>query len=148
MGYTPLFSVESWITQYFGPSANYAAGYHEGIDLVPKDRKNWALYAPADGVVKWAGWGDTYGNNMILWCREIGMSFRFCHLDSIVVDEGHRAREGALIAIGGNTGRSSGRHLHLNAVPMTRYGDKDFPGNGTNGRVDPLGVLRVLGVWI
>ena len=143
-----LFSVESWVTNYFGPNTAYELGYHEGIDLVPIDREEWGLFSPTGGIVKWSGWGDTYGNNLIIWDERVGMSYRFCHLDVTLVKEGAKVNKGDVIGLAGNTGKSNGRHLHLNTVPMRVYGVKDFPNNGTKGRVDPLGILRVLGVWI
>ena len=149
---TPLFSVESWITQYFGPSEfareTYTSGYHEGIDLVPIDRESWNIYSPIMGRVMWAGWGDTYGHNAIIWNRYKGYSFRFCHLESLAVVEGDIINTWTSIGVCGDSGKSQGRHLHLNMMPMKRYGTADFPGNGTGGRVDPLGALKVLGVHI
>jgi len=143
-----LYNSEAWVTRYFGPNKSYLAGYHEGLDIVPIARDDWGLFAPAGGIVKWAGWGDTYGHNIIIWDARAGMSYRFCHLDVILAKQNASVSKGDLIGLAGNTGKTTGPHLHINTVPMKTYGIKDFANNGTEGRVDPLGILRVLGVWI
>ncbi len=147
-----LFSCEAWVTQYFGHTNfakdNYASGYHEGLDVVPVDRKSWDLYAPCSGRVMFSGWGNTYGWNIMLWNEAQGMMYRFCHLEKRgLVREGD-VEVGQRLGVVGDSGNCKGRHLHLNAVPMTRWGVRDFENNGTKGRVDPLGVLRALGVNI
>ncbi len=150
MGKSKLFKCEAWITQYFGytdfAKRNYKSGYHEGLDLVPVDRESWEIYAPCDGRIMYSGWGNVYGWNVMLWNQPCGMMLRFCHLEKKGVGKGQIIKAGDYIGTTGSTGNSTARHLHLNAVPMSQWGRIDFAHNGTGGRVDPLGVLRVLGV--
>ena len=159
MRYTKLFKVESWITQFFGYThfASINPGYskdetgrryHEGLDLVPVNRKDWELFTPCDGRVTWAGWGDTYGFNIIIFNEFMGLSFRYCHLDSMDVKANDLVRTGEKIGTAGNSGKSTAAHLHMNVVPMREPNSKEFAGNGFNGRVDPLGVIRALKVHV
>lgn len=150
-----LLNDEAMVTNWFGPNDNYASGYHEGLDFVPMDRTSWSLFSPITGTIMWAGWGDVYGRNFIVYDARSGLSLRFCHLDSMIHHVGRRVQRGDLLGVGGNTGRSEGRHFHMNVVPMATdgaggytYGVKAFGNNGYDGRVDPLGVLRALGAYI
>lgn len=150
---------EALVTQWFGyteyaqTNKNYREGinglrYHEGLDIVPINRSDWGLYAPVGGSIKYVGWGEVYGKNIILYDERKGLSYRFCHLAVTGVEQGQLVNPGDMIGIIGMTGATNAKHLHLNVVPMYEYGKKDFPNNGFEGRVDPLGVLRSIGVWI
>jgi murein DD-endopeptidase MepM/ murein hydrolase activator NlpD len=69
------------------------------------------IYATADGVVTEAGWSGGYGR-LIKIRHEFGIETRYAHLSRIRVREGQRVSKGDRIGDMGNTGRSTGPHLH------------------------------------
>lgn len=98
-------------------SGRYSSGYgyrdgamHSGVD--------WAcsvgtpVYAAASGTVIRAGWYSGYG-----YCVDIrhsdGSMTRYGHLSSILVSNGQKVNQSDLIARSGNTGNSTGAHLHF-----------------------------------
>lgn len=163
MKFTPFFDVEAWCSQPFGVT-EYALGdgasryakdsitglpYHEGADFyIQGGRETWPVFAFTGGRIMWAGWGDTYGWNIILFDERHRMSYRFCHLDLMNVKEGDIVKVGDLLGMCGNTGKSAGAHLHLNAIPMSKWSTKLIPWNGRKGRIDPLGLLIAHGINI
>ena len=82
---------------------------HEGIDL--RASMNTLVYAPEDGVVRIAGWLRGYGRTVIIDHKN-GFSTRFAHLNSFGVRAGNRVKKGEIIAQSGNSGKSTGPHLH------------------------------------
>ena len=70
-----------------------------------------AVYATADGVVIEAGWSSGYGR-LIKIQHEFGIETRFGHLNAIRVEVGQRVSRGDRIGDMGNSGRSTGPHLH------------------------------------
>lgn len=69
------------------------------------------VYATADGVVTEAGWSSGYGR-LIKIQHEFGIETRYAHLNAIRVDVGQRVSRGERIGDMGNSGRSTGPHLH------------------------------------
>lgn len=99
---------------------------HEGIDMAGPT--GTAVYATGDGVVTFASRQSGYGN-LIKIKHELGTETRFAHLSRIRVKQGQRVSQGDLIGDMGNTGRSTGPHLHYE-VRM-------------NGRaVDPMSFIK------
>ncbi|SNT74335.1 Murein DD-endopeptidase MepM and murein hydrolase activator NlpD, contain LysM domain [Paracoccus seriniphilus] len=82
---------------------------HEGIDMAAP--VGTPIYATGDGVVTFAGRQNGYGN-LIKIQHELGVETRFGHLSRIRVKKGQRVSQGDLIGDMGNTGRSTGPHLH------------------------------------
>lgn len=82
---------------------------HPAIDI--SSAHGQPVLAPADGVVVKAEWGNGYGN-VIYLSHGYGYSTRYAHLASFKVKPGQRVRRGEVIAHVGNTGRSTGPHLH------------------------------------
>lgn len=83
---------------------------HNGTDwAVPKGT---AVYASCGGTVTKAGWGGNYGN-VIYIKHPDGRETRYAHLSKILVSSGQSVKQGQKIALSGNTGRSTGPHLHF-----------------------------------
>lgn len=97
---------------------------HEGLDIAAP--RGTEVLAPADGVVTFNGVKGAYGNLLVL-DHGYGLVTRFGHLSQILVQPGTRVKRGDRIARVGNTGRSTGDHLHyevrIDGVPVnpTRY---------------------------
>ncbi len=97
-------------------SFRYTSGYgrrwgrmHEGIDMAGP--VGTPIYATGEGTVIFAGRQGAYGN-LIKIQHELGVETRFGHLSRIRVKVGERVSQGDLIGDMGNTGRSTGPHLH------------------------------------
>lgn len=69
------------------------------------------IYATADGVVVHAGWQSGYGR-LIKIQHAFGIETRYAHLSAIRVQKGQRVSRGERIGDMGNSGRSTGPHLH------------------------------------
>lgn len=82
---------------------------HEGIDMAGP--VGTPIYSTADGEVIFAGWQRGYGN-LIKIRHELGTETRYGHLSKIRVKVGQKVSRGAQIGDMGNTGRSTGSHLH------------------------------------
>ena len=85
--------------------------FHPGIDL--KADVGTPVYAPANGVVEFAGYNENgYGYNVIL-LHNFGFKTVFAHMTRRdVVKAGQFVKKGDLIGYSGNTGLSTGPHLH------------------------------------
>lgn len=83
---------------------------HEGIDIATEESK--PIRALESGIVVFAGPRGTYGNTIII---NHGHGFRslYAHASSLEVTPGEYVEQGQTIARVGNTGRSTGPHLHL-----------------------------------
>ena len=82
---------------------------HAGVDF--KSGINSPVYATADGKVNIAGWKGAYGR-MVEIIHDNGVATRYAHLSAITVAVGDNVRRGDLVGKLGNTGRSTGPHLH------------------------------------
>jgi murein DD-endopeptidase MepM/ murein hydrolase activator NlpD len=82
---------------------------HAGTDFAGSH--GTPIYATADGVVSHAGWLSGYGR-LIKIQHEFGIETRYAHLSRIRVRNGERVVKGQRIGDMGNTGRSTGTHLH------------------------------------
>lgn len=87
-----------------------ASTYHKGVDwAVPTGT---AVYASCGGTVKKAGWGSGYGYVVYITHAD-GRETRYAHLSKVLVKAGESVKQNQKIALSGNTGRSSGPHLHF-----------------------------------
>ena len=82
---------------------------HSGVDFAA--RTGTDIFATADGVVTRAGWASGYGNVVYIQ-HDFGIETRYGHLSRIRVNRGQRVSRGQQIGDMGNTGRSTGTHLH------------------------------------
>lgn len=86
-------------------------GYHEGIDL--RASPGTAVHASADGTVLYADRRIRGYGKMVVLRHLNGISTVYGHNSKLLVRKGQRVRAGQRIAISGNTGRSTGPHLHF-----------------------------------
>jgi murein DD-endopeptidase MepM/ murein hydrolase activator NlpD len=82
---------------------------HEGVDMAGP--VGTPIYSTADGVVTFAGWASGYGR-LIKIQHANGLETRYAHLNAIRVEPGQRVSRGERIGDMGNSGRSTGPHLH------------------------------------
>jgi murein DD-endopeptidase MepM/ murein hydrolase activator NlpD len=118
------------LTQFFGKTVDakklYVSGSHSGVDF--RAAVGTPVYAVADGTVE--GTGDTdktcskasFGK-WIFIRHNNGLSTAYGHLSMIKVSEGQTVTKGEMIGYSGNTGHSTGPHLHLTV----------YASNGVNG---------------
>ncbi len=111
---TPInFTKHIWISSYFGSRNDpftFLRRTHSGIDFVGP--RNTETYSTAKGNVTLAKHSRRgYGNEVVI-DHGFGYSTRYAHLNKILVEEGQKVERGELIGLMGNTGRSTGTHLH------------------------------------
>jgi murein DD-endopeptidase MepM/ murein hydrolase activator NlpD len=114
--------VEGWVTSRFGyrksPFTNRKE-FHKGLDIAT--RNGTPIIAPADGMVTYTGGKGLMGNMMTI-NHGYGMLTRYGHLHKFLKKKGEKVQRGETIALVGNTGKSTGPHLHyevhLNGVPV------------------------------
>ncbi|EME68896.1 metalloendopeptidase-like membrane protein [Paramagnetospirillum caucaseum] len=88
---------------------NRRTGMHEGLDLGAPH--GTPIYATGDGVVEFAGPWDRYGLTVEI-NHGNGVATRYAHMSRIKVKEGQKVSRSTVIGLLGNTGRSTGPHLH------------------------------------
>lgn len=101
-----------WLTSSFGTRRDPMNGtlmMHKGLDI--GGEIGTPIFAPADGVVIFAGYRGGYGQTVVI-DHGYGMQTHFAHLSRFRSNMGQRVRRGELIANMGNTGKSTGPHLH------------------------------------
>lgn len=116
-----LLPTRGWLTSEFGVRLDPVSAerrMHEGMDIATPHGQT--ILAPSDGTVVFRGFEGGYGNVLVL-DHGYGVKTRYGHLSQIAVALGERVKRGAQIAAVGNTGKSTGPHLHyevrVNGVP-------------------------------
>lgn len=105
----PLKSIK--VTSPYGYRRDPITGkqsWHNGLDL---RAKNEPAYAMMDGIVEKVGYDNRSGNYVTL--RHGNYRVSYCHLSSIIVRKGEYVYPGIIVGVTGDTGRSTGSHLHL-----------------------------------
>jgi len=117
-----IWPVEGWVSSPFGlrlSPFNHSLQMHEGIDI--GGRPDAPVLASADGVVIYTGWKSESGKTVTLE-HGYGYVTSYCHLSRIHCSSGQRVKRGSVIGALGNTGKSTGYHVHyevkLNGVPV------------------------------
>jgi murein DD-endopeptidase MepM/ murein hydrolase activator NlpD len=113
---------KSWITSRFGYRKSPFTGrreFHKGYDI--SARKGTPILATADGVVTFAGKKGLMGN-MVVIDHGHGIITRYGHCNKFLKKRGEKVKRWEPIALMGNTGRSTGPHVHyevhLNGIPV------------------------------
>jgi murein DD-endopeptidase MepM/ murein hydrolase activator NlpD len=117
-----IWPVRGWVTSPFGNRTSPFSGilkFHEGMDIA--SQTGTPVVAPADGVVIKAGFGTGYGN-MVEISHGYGIRTIFAHNSRLNVKAGQRVKRGDIIAYVGDSGSSTGPHLHyevrVNGLPV------------------------------
>lgn len=104
---------KGWISSRFGKRTDPFTGkldYHEGIDIAAKEGTE--IIAVASGVVTWSGRRYGYGN-LVEVTHGNGYVTRYGHNKENLVEVGQTVKKGQVLAKMGNTGRSTGPHVHF-----------------------------------
>ena len=117
-----VWPVRGWVTSPFGNRISPFSGimtFHEGMDIAAQT--GTPVVAPADGVVIKSGFSTGYGN-MVEISHGYGIRTIFAHNTRLNVKAGQRVKRGEIISYVGDTGTSTGPHLHyevrLNGLPV------------------------------
>jgi len=109
----PVKNPNVHISMAFGPNVHPLTGQwyiHKGMDF-----STWSsgdpVMATASGQVVNVGYDNSFGNSIIIKHNH-GIYTRYAHLNSIRVKKGHFVEQGQIIGTIGNTGISTGPHLH------------------------------------
>jgi len=111
----------------------WSKGYHTGVDYACKEGTD--ILAVADGVVANANWGKSYGTQIVQKIEGQDVWVIYAHLSKSLVKAGDKVTKGQHIGESGNTGNSSGPHLHFENRDNIRWS------KGTD--IDPAGVLAI-----
>ena len=123
LGRTPSIPpIQGAMSSGFGTRRSPFTGgfeFHKGIDIAAP--LGTSVRAPADGRVSMADHEGSYGKTMVI-DHGYGVVTRFAHLSAFVKRAGESVKRGETVALVGNTGRSTGPHLHyevhLNGIPV------------------------------
>jgi murein DD-endopeptidase MepM/ murein hydrolase activator NlpD len=98
----------------YGVPGPWMAGYHTGDDYSTHGATGVPVKAARGGwAVSVTGtWGASYGIHVILEGRRRRIRVGYCHLSSVTVVLGEWVDRGQVIGYSGNTGRTTGPHLH------------------------------------
>ncbi|GAA3768979.1 M23 family metallopeptidase [Streptomyces chiangmaiensis] len=122
--------LQKGLSAYFGQAGINWMSVHTGIDF-PVSYGTTVL-AATDGTVR-TQWNSAYGNMMIVTAKD-GTETWYCHLSTYRVASGTTVKAGEPIAYSGNSGNSTGPHLHFEVRP------------GGGAAIDPLPWLRSHGL--
>ncbi len=107
-----IWPTRGWVTSDFGMRLDPVTAerrMHEGLDIATPYGQ--AVHAPSDGTVVFAGVEGGYGKVLVI-DHGYGVRTRYGHLSDITVLLGERVKRGDDIAAVGNSGKSTGPHLH------------------------------------
>lgn len=123
-----------FVTQRFGAGEDarrlYVSGTHNGMDF--RAAPGTPITSAGDGIVIGAGdtdkvcRGASYGR-WVMVRHKNGLSTLYAHLDLIKVSEGQSVQVGELLGYSGNTGYSTGPHLHFGLFVANAVNIQDFP---------------------
>lgn len=114
--------VNGWVTSGFGSRISPFTGqkeFHSGIDI--SNAQGTKIIAPANGRVATAA-EKVYIGNLVVIDHGHGRATKYGHMKEILVTPGQEVKRGDVIGLVGNTGRSTGPHLHyevlINGTPV------------------------------
>ena len=108
--------VKGWMSSPYGERVDPISGkkaWHEGMDFA--GAKGSEVIAVANGVVVFAGYRDGYGQ-MVEISHGKDLRTRYGHHEEVLVHAGQSVKRGDVIALMGNSGRSTGPHVHFEVL--------------------------------
>ena len=117
----------TYISCHFGEVDAFGNAGHRGTDIPAPE--GTPILAAHSGTVLVSGWNDSYGNQVLL-DNGAGLSTRYAHMTQTAVTAGEAVTAGQVIGYVGNTGDSTGFHLHFEVMQ-----------NGV--RVNPMDMVSV-----
>jgi murein DD-endopeptidase MepM/ murein hydrolase activator NlpD len=102
-----IWPLSGKLTSYFGKRISE---FHKGIDIAANEGTK--ILASAEGVVTYSGFYGNYGN-LIIITHQHDFSTVYAHNKENLVKVEDRVKQGDVIALLGNTGKSTGSHLHF-----------------------------------
>lgn len=112
--------VRGYLGSAFGFRPDPVSGhreFHEGLDICAPIGTQ--VQAPADGVVVFAGAQRGYGYTIVI-SHKYGITTRYAHLSAFNIKVGQRTKKHDIIGYIGNTGRTTGPHLHFEVLIENR----------------------------
>ena len=110
------------LSSTFGYRSFRGGGNHYGVDWATPT--GTTIYASSGGTVTRAGWSSSYGYCIYIKHPD-GLETRYAHNSRLLVSVGQTVNQGQAIAYSGNTGDSSGPHLHfeirVNGTPVNPF---------------------------
>ena len=117
----------TYISCHFGEVNAFGNAGHRGTDIPAPE--GTPILAAHSGTVIISGWNNSYGNQVLL-DNGAGLSTRYAHMTQTAVTAGEAVTAGQVIGYVGNTGDSTGNHLHFEVMQ-----------NGV--RVNPMDMISV-----
>ena len=118
---------EKWLSPVNGMITSYCGGrqnpilkkqeFHDGLDIAVAEGTN--VIAVRTGTVTEVRNSATYGK-LLKYETEDGYEVMYAHLSAVLVKEGEKIKQGQVVAKSGNTGLSTGPHLHYS---LFRHGE-------------------------
>ncbi len=137
-----LMPAEGRLSQGFGAaSGQFGYTFHNGLDIAAKT--GTAIYAAEAGTVTKVSSSGPYGNHIQIEHNVDGQKWTtvYAHMHKVDVKKGQTVRQGEPIGQLGNTGNSSGSHLHFEI----HKGDYNFSATSAGNAVNPMKVAERLG---
>jgi len=117
-----IWPAKGWLSSRFGYRKSPFTGkkeFHKGLDI--STRMGSPIVASADGTVSFSGRDRGYGRVVVIK-HGYGLETKYAHLKKSLVKKGQYVKRGETIGLVGNSGRTTGSHLHyevhLNGVPV------------------------------
>lgn len=117
-------------TKYKQAGKHWSKGYHTGVDFAVPEGTD--VLAVVDGKIEAANWGAAYGTQLVQ--KVPGGWVIYAHLSKALVKAGDTVKAGQHIGESGNTGNSTGPHLHFEMRNNIRW--------SAGEDIDPAAVLK------
>jgi len=116
-----------WLSSDFGMRTDpftKSSAFHQGLDFASEPGLN--VYATGDGTIAFVKISNGGYGNVVIIDHGYGYSSKYAHLQKIFVSPGQKVHRGQIIALLGNSGKSTGPHLHYGINYLDRPANPFF----------------------